>query len=243
MSKTTVRMVAALLTAALAAAGCSSSGGGGGTTSSVPAPPTSSQPAASQPPVSAPQTTPGGPATITQATAQAALLTTSDVGSGFRKAQFRPSHDPLPCAPNDPPLEQQLPSNSEVGTAFIRNGAAFGEDIRVYGDASTAGNVVARAAGGLNCPSGKLNLTGKPTTVEFTKVQGSRIQNVTSAVGADLAFAVQGSTSQYDIVLIGCQVGNAAVLFSFLRTQSTPTSTLPNPIAIVATAIQKLRNS
>jgi hypothetical protein len=175
---------------------------------------------------------------VTKAQADAMLLTLQDVGAGFSTAQFQPSQDPLPCAPNDPPLEQQIPSTLEVGTAFIRKGAAFGEDLRFYPDAATATSVLTKAVNGLNCPSGKLNLTGTPETVNFGK-----IHDVTSAVGADKAAAVEGRTSRYDIALVGCQVGREAVLFSFLRTKSTPTSTLPNPITLVSTAVQKIRNS
>jgi hypothetical protein len=232
---------ALLVAIPLTVGACSSSGGGTATTPPAQPPTTTSAPA-STPPAST-SSAASGAGVITADKAQAALLTTQDVGAGFTKAQFQASNDPLPCAPNDPPLEQQFPSNSEYGTAFIRNGAAFGEDLRIYPDAHTANEVVARAAVGLNCPSGKLNLTGKPTTVHFVAANGGRVQNVTSNVGADFAIAVQGTTAQYSLVLIGCQVENAAVLFSFLRTKSTPTSSLPNPLGIVQTAIQKLRNA
>jgi hypothetical protein len=216
---------------ALIATSCSG-GGGSSATSNPPA----SQPPLSQPASSAPPSTPAG-GTVTKAQAEAALLTQQDVGAGFTKAEFQASDDRLPCKPNDPPLEQQIPSDLEVGTAFIRTGAAFGEDLRVYHDAATATQVLSLAAAGLNCPSGKLNLTGTPEVVNFGK-----IQDVTSAVGADKAVALEGRSARYDIALIGCQVGQVAVLFSFLRTKSTPTSQLPNPIAIVSTAVRKIRN-
>jgi hypothetical protein len=235
VSKTTACKFAALLAITpLAIAGCSSSGGGAKTSS-----PPATTPPASQPASSPPASTPGGGETVTKAQADAMLLSLQDVGSGFTKAQFQPSNDPLPCAPNDPPLEQQIPSTLEAGTAFIRNGAAFGEDLRFYPDSSTAQNVLDRAAHGLDCPSGKLNLTGRPETVSFGK-----LQDVTSAIhGADKAVAVTGHNARYDIVLIGCQIGREAVLFSFLRTASTPTSSLPNPVSIVNTAVQKIKNS
>lgn len=233
VSKTTSLKFAALsVVVPLIVAGCSSSGGG--TTNPTSNPPASSPPANSQPASSPPAAT--GSGVPSKAQAEAVLLTQQDIGRGFAKAQFRPSNDPLPCAPNDPPLEQQIPSALEVGTAFIRNGAAFGEDLRFYGDASTATQVLSKAVNGLNCPSGKLNLTGTPETVNFGK-----IQDVTSAVGADHAAAVEGRTARYDIALVGCQVGNAAVLFSFLRTKSTPTSSLPNPIAIASAAVRKIK--
>ena len=227
------KLAAFLVITPLVVVGCTSGGSGGHSSS----PPVSSPPVSS-PPVSSPASTPAGSETVTAAQAKATLLTVQDVGPGFSPAQFRPSNDPLPCKPNDPPLEQQFPSTLEVGAAFIRNGAALGEDLRYYADASTAGHVLTLAAAGLNCPSGKLNFTGTPVTVQF-----GELQDITPAVGADKAIAIQGSAPAYDIVLIGCQVDRRDVLFSFLRTKSTPTSSLPNPITIVKTAVQKIRNS
>lgn len=218
-------------------AGCTGSGGRSATTTPQP-PTTSSTSATPSTPVVSTSSTPSGSVTVTADTARLALLTLQDVGPGFTKARFKSTNDRLPCTPSDPPLEQQIPSDFQVGTAFIRQGAVFGEDLRVYADAATAGQVIARAAAGLDCPGGKLNLTGKPTMVHFGKVQ-----NITSAVGADLGVAVPGTMLQYSLVLVGCQVGNAAVLFSFVRTKSTPTSSLPNPITIVSTAVQKIKNA
>lgn len=226
------KFAALLVITPLVIAGCSSSGGGGGGNTS--SPPVSSPPA-STPPAS----TPAAAETVTAAQAKATLLTVQDVGPGFSSAQFQPSQDPLPCKPNDPPLEQQFPSTLEVGAAFIRNGngAALGEDLRYYADTATATQVLNLAAAGLNCAKGKLNFTGSPVTVQFGK-----LQDVTSAVGADKAVAIQATAPAYDVVLIGCQVGREDVLFSFLRTKSTPTSALPNPITIVQTAVQKIKN-
>ena len=223
MSNNVAKFAALLVITPLIAAGCSSGGGGGDTTPPASLPPTST-PAASE--------------TVTAAQAKATLITVQDVGPGFTTAQFQPSADPLPCKPNDPPLEEQFPSTLEVGAAFLRNGAALGEDLRYYADVSTASQVLTLAAAGLNCPSGKLNFTGKPVTVQF-----GNLQDITSAVGADKAIAIQATAPTYFIVLIGCQVGREDVLFSFLRTKSTPTSSLPNPVTIVRTAVQKIKNS
>ena len=237
MSTTTARRLIALVAVVpLALAGCSSSGGGtgGASTNAVVTTPAASSPPASTAPASTTKTS----ESVTADQAKAALLTLQDVGSGFTTAQFKPSTDPLPCAPNNPPLEQQIPSTLEVGTAFLRSGAAFGEDLRFYPDTATAQHVLTVAANGLNCPSGNLTLTNKPEKVNF-----GAIQDVTSAVGADKAVAVEGHTASLDIALVGCQLGRVVVLFSFLRAKSVPTSKLPNPITLVSTAVQKIKNS
>jgi hypothetical protein len=177
---------------------------------------------------------------VTPAEASAALLTPADVGKHFVKAQFQPGDDPLPCTPDDPPLEQQIPATLEVGTAVLTRaqGAAMGEDLRLYADPSTAQQLVALARAGLDCRHGQLRLTGAPETVTFGKVQ-----DVTSAVNADEAIAVQATSARYGILLVAARLGRLVVLFNFLRTLSTPSAALPNPIGIVAKGVAKIRNS
>jgi hypothetical protein len=45
------------------------------------------------------------------------------------------------------------------------------------------------------------------------------------------------------VVLVASRLGRALVLFSFSADPSTPTSQLPDPIAVAAKAITKIRNS
>lgn len=236
MGKRVRGLTALLMVVPVAVAGCSSSSNGKANGSSAPA----TTPAATT------ATTPSAPASsssseaITQAQATAALLTAADVGTTFTSAQFKPSTDALPCTPNDPPLEQQVPSTLQVGSAVIAksNQAALSEDLRFYPDVATAQQVLSLAAKGLDCASGKLNITGTPETVTFGKQQ-----DVTAAVGADQAVAVPAAAANYSIVLIGCRIGRALVLFSFLRTKTSSTSVLPNPITIAAKGVTKIKSS
>jgi hypothetical protein len=220
-------LVALLVVAPVALAGCTSSKSG------KPAPTT---PIST--PVSAPVSTPAASETVTPAEVRAAMLTPADVGRGFTRARFQPSNDPLPCKPNDPPVETQFPSTLRVGTAIAstRVGAGLAEDVHLYADTPTAQQVMGVIEVGVNCPRGSLNLTGKPEPVRF----GS-LQNVTPAVGADEAYAVEARSARLDIVLVATRLDRAVILFSFVRTKSTPTSELPNPIQIVATAIAKIK--
>lgn len=227
----------------IALAGCSSSSTSGkGTTATTPAAPSTSSAGfpSSTPAPSVPVSTSGGSEAVTPAAARAALLTPSDLGSDFAKAQFRPSNDPFPCTPNDPPLEQQIPSTLEVGTAIVSRtqAAAMGEDLRLYPDVATAQQVVALATRGLQCQQGQLNLTGTPETATF-----SPIHDVSTQVHADQAIAVQATTARYAILLIGCRIGRVLVLFDFLRTQATPATSLPDPIAVVSAGLDKIKNS
>ena len=228
------RLLALLVVAPVALAGCTSSKSGSATTPTPTAPGTT----ASTPPASTPASTPAGSETVTPAEVRAALLTPAEVGPGFARARFQPSNDPLPCKPNDPPVETQIPSTLEQGTAIASNrvGAALGEDVHLYVDTPTAQRVMALIKVGVNCPQGQLNLTGKPETVQF----GS-IQDVTPSTGADEAYAVEARSARFDIALVATRLDRAVILFSFLRTKSTPTSELPNPIQVVAKAIAKIK--
>lgn len=229
------RLLALLVVAPVALAGCTSSGNSGSGTTPTPTAPGTT---ASTPPPSTPASTPAGSETVTPAEVRAALLTPSEVGPGFARARFQPSNDPLPCKPNDPPIETQIPSTLQVGTAITstRVGAALAEDVHLYTDTPTAQQVMGLIKVGVNCPRGSLNLTGQQEAVTF----GS-LQDVTPSVGADEAYAVEARSARFDIALVATRLDRAVILFSFLRTKSTPTSELPNPIQVVAKAIAKIK--
>jgi hypothetical protein len=232
--------IAVLIAVALTLAGCSSSTSGTGRTTGTPATSATSgasTPASTPPASSAPAS---GDPSVTQADANAALLSPTDLGTGFTAAQFSPSSDPLPCTPNDPPLEQRFHSTVEAGTAMVTQAQDVGlsEELRVYADADTAKQVLQAAAHGLDCKQGTLNLTGTAETVTFGKTE-----DVTSDVGAESAIAVQATSSKYGIVLVGCKLGRLLVLFSFLSDKTADTSKLPNPITIAAKGITKIKNS
>src|SRR5690348_4257645 len=104
MNSLTRALIALIVVAPVALAGCTSSKSGTGTT----APPTVST-TPTTPPASTPSSTPAASETVTPAEVRAALLTPAEVGPGFVRAQFQPSNDPLPCKPNDPPVDTQIP--------------------------------------------------------------------------------------------------------------------------------------
>jgi hypothetical protein len=112
------------------------------------------------------------------------------------------------------------------------------EDLRFYPDVATAQRVLALAIKGMDCAQGKLNISGTPDTFSF-----STKQDVASDVGADQALAVQASSANYAIVLVGCRVGRLLVLFSFLRAKTTSTSALPNPLTVTVKGITKIKSS
>jgi hypothetical protein len=231
--------IAVLIAVPLALAGCSSSTKGKGETTNTPGGSAASTAGFPSSTAATPSSSASGEA-VTQAEANAALLTPADLGTGFTAAQFSPSSDPLPCTPSDPPLEQQFDSTIQAGTAMTTqsNDVGLSEELRVYADPDTAAQVLDAAKKGLDCKSGKLNLTGTPETVTFEDEQ-----DVTSDVGAESAVAVQATSAKYGIVLVGAKLGRLVVLFSFLSDKSADTSKLPNPITIAQKGITKIKNS
>jgi hypothetical protein len=226
MTDFTRGLTALAVAAALAVTGCSSSG----TDSSTTTPPANTN-AASSP---APSTS----SAVSSDDLAAKLLTLDDLGGGFDQAQFQASNQPLPCTPDEPPLGEQVPDTAHAGTAFTHRTvhAALAEDLRFYSDDATAERAFTAATKGLDCASGTFNLTGTPTTFQF-----SDIQDVTSDTHADRAIAVEASSADVDVVLVGCQVGNAVLLLNFLKAPDAQTDTLPSPVYLATLAVTKVR--
>jgi hypothetical protein len=237
MSGRAARVAVVLIAVPIAAAGCTSSGSKPKASSPVTTPAASSVTFASS---SAPAPSASGSESITKTQARGALLTPAEFGTGFTHAPSVPSNESLPCTPNAAPLEQQIPSTLQVDTAAVSTDdqAGMKEDLRLYPDAATAKQVYQLATRGISCKRGKLNLTGKPETVTFTSAQDAR-----SAVRADNAVVVEAKSANYDIALIGCRLGRALVLFSFLRTKDSDISKLPNPITVAAKGVAKIKRS
>lgn len=219
--------------AALAVAGCSSTSKGTATTS--PSRPTTTAATSEQATTSAPA--PSASETVSHDAIVAVLMTPDELGPSFTAAQFQPADNPLPCTPNAPALEEQFPPTDRAGTAMVSSqlGASASEEIELNPDTSTAQAALAYVQQGLNCSTGQLALTGEPQTFHF-----GHEQDVTNATHADQAIALQADAPKIDIVLVACRVGRAIVLFAFLKTPSTPLAALPDPLQVVARAIDRI---
>jgi len=220
-----------LVVSALLVAGCSSSTTGGGatssssTSSSVPAPSSSS-----------------AAETITQAEAQAALLTPAEVGAKFAQAAYTPQDQQAPCGAGGPALEDAVPQTLRVGATIVSVTlkASFSEELFAYPDADHAAKALAFLEKGVTCKSGKLPLASGgllPVTI-------GAVQDVTAQLRpARKAVAVQVDSSITKIVLAAAQLGRLMVVFTFAAFKSTPDSALPNPIGLAAKAVTKVAKS
>lgn len=162
-------------------AACATTTSGTGKHKPVPAPhpstsetsrglPTAATASAPPPPSSAPVTVPitsAAPSTApvsSEATAPAdverVLLTAGDVGHGFTAAPDNATATaPLPCTPNDPPIDQQVPSEEHGGVDLTKDsaGAEVSEMVALYATLGEAVHLQTSTERGLACSGGKLS--------------------------------------------------------------------------------------
>jgi hypothetical protein len=232
-------VTAALLAAALVAA-CSSSSSGSpasapstrssSTPSSAPA---SSSSAPSTPRSSASSDSAGG---LTEAQATAALLTGTEVGTGFARTASDTQDTPLPCAQNDPPLDTRYPPTVKVEADYAASGvdAAVSEEIEVYADLATVAKTIAAGEQGLGC--GTVTIQGDRYTI-------SKPDDITTQLGglADKAEAWTVKTAPANLELIIAQLGRRLVVFTFAAAASVDTNKLPNVGTVLTTGLQKVK--
>ena len=250
MRRTRVAVAAVL---ALAAAGCSSSAGhksassGSGSAASTPPPSTSAAAPASTLPAttsaSTPATSPASSsAPLTNDQLAGALLTPTDLGTGFTKVPFTRNKKPLPCAPaGGPSFDAQAPTDLLAGTQLVDSAqsATVSEELRVYPDLAHATAALRIGTAGLSCAAGRIYATDG-TSVQVKIAKG---QDVTAQVGGTKAIAWDATSSQVDVLFVAVQLNRALVVFSYVRSPQTDTSKLPNPLAVTKAAIQKIESS
>lgn len=233
----TARTLTFAVLTATAVAACSSTSNGNPTTgpSSPPAQSTAQSPApsASSFPSSSSQSVPSGG--LTQARAQAALLTAAEVGGGFVQTQTDDTDTPLPCTPNDPPLSQAFPPNLKVQADFggLDGKALFSEEIESFADTDTVAQVIAAGEHGLSCGT---------TTVSGTqvKIEGPTDLTAQVQVPVDKVEAWSVTSSALNASLVIAQIGTQLVVFSFGAAPSVETSKLPDAATLIRTGLAKV---
>jgi hypothetical protein len=245
------------LVVALAVAGCSSSTSGGGTTatsagvsaapSNVPSSRTSTEPTpCCGAPTSGAETSESsessGGGGLTQQQAQDALLSAADLGTSFSQQPSDDTPTPLPCTPNDPPLDEQVPPKVKALASFANSAgnALLQEEIDGYQDVATTRRALSLGEHGLGCkratiPSGNSTISVKLTgPVDLTKQLSGKADHVDG-------WQVVGAGVQ--LVLIAAQVGPQLVVLTFTASKKLDTSTLPNTQTIVEKALTKVQEA
>jgi hypothetical protein len=234
-------LFAAVAIVALAATGCSgsSSGGSGSVASSSPPHSTHAVTSPVVPTLSAPaSSTPS--TTITQAELDAALLSTSDIGPGFKLGTYQANPGGGPCEPvGTPSVDQRVPPAVESGRAFdsTQVDAELVQEAAIYDTPAEAARAFALAVHGTSCRHGTLS--------DGTEVNISVGQDVTAQVNAgDVGKSTAWQLSNKTIrgVIVATLAGRVANACIFVAAADVDTSKLPNPVAVAKIAFDKLRS-
>ena len=236
MSKT---FVALAIAAMLGLAACSSSSGGAGVARGAPTATSTARSAAPTPCCSGSSSSAGG---LTQQAAQDALLVGTDVGAGFAQTTSDAGTSPLPCTPNDPPLDQLVPPKVKAQTDFQNSAgsALVSEEIDGYADEATAERVLAAGEKGLACKSATITTGGQKLRVTL---QGPTDLTSSLKVAVDKCEGWQVKASSVDVVLIVARIGPQIVALTFTAATSVDKSTLPSTAAVTGKALSKVKEA
>jgi hypothetical protein len=226
--------VALAMAALLGAAACSSSSGGAGGTDTPTAPSTAPTPCCSAPSSSA-----GG---LTQEAAQDALLVGTDIGGGFAQTTSDADTSPLPCTPNDPPLDKLVPPKVKAQTDFQNSAgsALLSEEIDGYADEATAERVLAAGEKGLACKTATIKTGGQTLQV---RLQGPTDLTSSLKVAVDKCEGWQVKASTVDVVLIVARIGPQIVALTFTAATSLDKTTLPSTADVSEKALSKVEEA
>jgi hypothetical protein len=147
---------------------------------------------------------------LTQAQAQAALLTQSEVGSGLATAPVDTKQMPFPCTPDLPPPDVQVPPKVSAKATFANStqDLQFTEQIESYADEATATKALIAGEKGLTCPVGQVgNLS--------VTIQGPIDLSTSFTTKMDGAEAWALSQSQAKQSIIVAKMGSRLVALTF----------------------------
>jgi hypothetical protein len=219
--------------AALGIAGCSSSGSGQPSTTSATTSAASALP-------TAPLT--GAPSgSLTQAQANDALLSASDVGSGFVQGLVDSKDDPLPCTPHDKPLDEQVRPTVKAETAFSNSGntAQLDEEVTAYADVATAEKAVAAGEKGLSCPTATVTASSGQS-LKFTLSGPTDLSNALHADPHTIeSWTIKTAGAEVDLVV--ARLGSQLVVLTFTASDSVDQTTLPSGPTVVTKALEKVK--
>ena len=178
---------------------------------------------------------------LTQEAAQDALLVGTDVGGGFAQTTSDAGTSPLPCTPNDPPLDQLVPPKVKAQTDFQnrRDRAAQRRD-HGYADEATAERVLAAGEKGLACKTATIKTGGQTLRVTM---QGPTDLTSSLKVAVDKCEGWQIKASTVEVVLIVARVGPQIVALTFTAATSVDKSTLPSTADVSEKALTKVKEA
>lgn len=166
------------------------------------------------------------------------LLTPEEVGEGFTTIDYTPT-DPRDTSLTQPCGQMSTavvyPNAVRTGTSLVRGQEAqFDEVVNVFLDEDTATEAFAYAVEGLNCTDGMVG--GNPVVI-------TDAGDVTDQVGGDEAHAWTATLGDNHAVLMAVRSGALSLGFTFVVAGTVDTTTLPDPLEVVAAAVTKLEGA
>jgi hypothetical protein len=227
------------MAALLGVAACSSSGGGA---TAPPSAAVSKSPTTAPPDTSSSSTNSHAAGGLTQETAQDALLIATDIGAGFAQTTSDAATSPLPCTPNDPPLDKLVPPKVKAQSDFqnTAGSALLSEEIDGYADDATALRVLAAGEKGLACQRATIKTGGQNLAVRLT---GPTDLTSSLKVAVDKCEGWQVKASSVEVVLIVARIGPQIVALTFTAATSVDKSTLPSTAAVTEKALSKVKDA
>ena len=164
------------------------------------------------------------------------------MGGGFAQTTSDAGSDPLPCTPNDPPLDKAVPPNVKAQVDFQNSAgsALLSEEIDGYPDAATALRVLAAGEKGLACKSATIKTGGQTFHV---RLQGPTDLTSSLNVAVDKCEGWQVKASSVEVVLIVARIGPQIVALTFTAAASVDKKTLPDTAAVTEKALRKIKDA
>jgi hypothetical protein len=239
--RTSIALSALVVAVSLGA--CSSSGGSSAPSSTPPASASPSAPASSpassgaSSPASSPAPSPTltaqrGP--LTQAQAEAALLTAAEAGSGLKSAPSDTTPQPFPCTPHSKPPDVTVPPKAKATATFVNSTQDIEviQQIASFTDEATAVKALQLAEKGLDCSTGTVG----GQTVQL-KGPLDVTNSLTTKVDAAGIWAVNGKGAKQSIIIV--KMGQRVLALSFGAATGADESSL-DAIGIVNRALAKV---
>ncbi len=174
--------------------------------------------------------------------AQAALLTPTEVGTGFVAASHEMTDPPGPAPCGTPRADSVAPPDVEVGaTAESADGnLAFVEEIRYFESPSQAEESFMAGVSGLDCSQGEVvGSGGQSTAVNISP----RIDLSSDLPDADRAFAWSVNSADFESQAVAILLGQLVVTMQFANSLGADLSAAPDPLNVVQDALQKILES
>jgi hypothetical protein len=171
---------------------------------------------------------------LTQAQAEAALLTPAEAGSGLKSAPLNATEQPFPCTPHTKPPDLTVPPAATARASFVNatQDIEVIQQIASYRDETTAVKALRLAEKGLDCSTGTVG--GQTVSL---KGPLDVTNSLTTKVDAAGIWAVNAKAAKESIIIV--KMGQRVLALTFGAATGADESSL-DAIGIVNRALAKV---